>query len=93
MFFSILLYYVLIATFTTRFAEKYRMSSRAVNIPPVHVKNDVGGISVDDKVVISSSTLPWRVPPERRGPPPNVPPHSCRSHYARVCTPPPFVPR
>lgn len=26
------------------------MSSRAINIPSVHVKNDVGGISMDDKV-------------------------------------------
>lgn len=36
--------------FYRTFAEKYRMLSHAVNIPPVHVKNDVGGISVDDKV-------------------------------------------
>lgn len=45
---------VLTATFTT-FAEKCRMSIarmsfRVVNIPSVHVKHDVGGISVDDKV-------------------------------------------
>lgn len=32
-------------------AEKCRMLSRAVNNPlDVHVKNDVGGISVDDKI-------------------------------------------
>lgn len=37
--------------FYRTFAEKVPyVVSRAVNIPPVHVKNDVGGISVDDKV-------------------------------------------